>query len=348
MLNAARPTTMTTTEPTDRATELAGTCGICLATHMMMRTRGDTLVLAHHGYTRPGGGYQTMSCFSARRDAWEISSEPAKQYIVILRQRLAQASQYLSELKTGKVTSLPYSREKFPRVTDQHWNGQKYVKSFVHEEIVLHPGDQKEPTPAGFRNWESNWVSLSWDELLGKIVGKVTKTVSELTSDIATLEARVAKWKLGVLIDATVVPRFTRAPGAPLFQVVKSEGGFRNQRITRFEIWTGFKWEQLRAEDWYKLQQSKDAEMWDKDRTKLLLPSGAPVPERVRNLTMTQEKLLRQLAKAEGGSLRHGLDGKGGELKCSWKSVLAMVGLGLVTATDGNVTITDVGRVSVG
>ena len=63
---------------------VAQTCQICGRPIL-----AETGVIAHHGYQRPGDGWQTSSCFGARHLPFEISRDRLGEYITMIQTRLA-------------------------------------------------------------------------------------------------------------------------------------------------------------------------------------------------------------------------------------------------------------------
>jgi hypothetical protein len=63
-------------EKKTKAQQTHATCQIC-----ERRIQANTGVIAHHGYTRPGHGWQTQSCFGARYRAYEDSNDAMQPYI---------------------------------------------------------------------------------------------------------------------------------------------------------------------------------------------------------------------------------------------------------------------------
>lgn len=61
-------------------------------------------VIAHHGYTRPGGGYQTASCYGARAPAWERSRDRLGQYIAYCLQMARTENTNATAVRTGTKT----------------------------------------------------------------------------------------------------------------------------------------------------------------------------------------------------------------------------------------------------
>lgn len=298
----------------ERATNLAGTCGVCLQPHAIVRTAGGTLVLALHGYKRPYEGYQTKGCFSERREPWEHSKVPAEEWLVKLRFILSNYVESLDRYRSGTVSRLTIQRmRRSPTGGRVHVHGK-----YVYDDVVIGPEDP---------------------EFAGALQTRIhtTKNIIEsIQGDIAKLEKRISTWKPGELKVTASGPRWVRAPGAPPFQAVeyaeKKNYSFTGNQI--HEIWTGYKFERVTNTEWVNLSESGDAVLWDKDRRKLLLPSGRPAPEGIYP-NATQGKILRQIA-------------TGSPPVISPRSLKGLVELGLVEVVDGVVVLTDKGHVSVG
>lgn len=85
-----------------KSAKLEGTCGVCEGS---FKVRGTSVVL--HGYNRPGEGYIVGRCFGEGRDAWEVSSAPAEQFLAqVLVPNLARVEERLADFDGGRVTTL--------------------------------------------------------------------------------------------------------------------------------------------------------------------------------------------------------------------------------------------------
>lgn len=70
------------------------TCQIC-----GRQIKDNTGVIAHHGYQRPGEGWQTSSCFGARYPAYEISHDRLDQWMTLLETWIPQRETALAIYK---------------------------------------------------------------------------------------------------------------------------------------------------------------------------------------------------------------------------------------------------------
>jgi hypothetical protein len=66
-------------------------------------------VIAHHGYTRPGSGWQTESCFGARYLPYEISSDAIPLAMDSLKTYIFNENNHLSNIMTNPPEYLEHS-----------------------------------------------------------------------------------------------------------------------------------------------------------------------------------------------------------------------------------------------
>jgi hypothetical protein len=84
-----------------------------------MTTHGMGIVIAHHGYQRPGDGWQTASCFGARFRPYEVACDALPLCIAHAEQHLemtqAALAKHIAEPPRG-MTFKPrdYSDRRFP------------------------------------------------------------------------------------------------------------------------------------------------------------------------------------------------------------------------------------------
>lgn len=73
-------------------------CQIC--EREIKATKG---LIAHHGYKRPGGGYQTGSCSGARYLPYEISRDVIPEEILRISNYIEHTNKRLEKVKAGEV-----------------------------------------------------------------------------------------------------------------------------------------------------------------------------------------------------------------------------------------------------
>lgn len=87
------------TKSAERTRENTGTCGICNKEYKLINGR-----LVHHGFTRPGHGYQEGDCFGVGYEPYEKSTQAIKDYVVYLNNIINSRKVRLQEIKSGKIT----------------------------------------------------------------------------------------------------------------------------------------------------------------------------------------------------------------------------------------------------
>lgn len=101
----------------------AGTCQVC--GRAIGAEHGK---LAHHGYTRPGNGYQTASCMGARELPFEVSRDVLTFYIEAVRGQLADGQARLEQPQNGQPTIV--------RIERKYDNGRAV---YINGAYVTHP-----------------------------------------------------------------------------------------------------------------------------------------------------------------------------------------------------------------
>lgn len=315
----------------ETATNLGGTCGVCFRPHAIVRRASDeALVLALHGYTRPAEYIQTKGCFSERREPWELSKVPALEYRTMLVGYLSSRKEHLKALLSGKIKTLTVSR---PRPVK---DGERSCFSGVGGRCAA--DGKGRPI---FDDVQIGPSDPDWNSRFASVVNSIETTIEMLVIDIASRDVRLAAWAPSQLVDTTEQPKWIRKDGAAPFQVCfgisRSIYGNRQGHQT-YDIWNGFGWERITEAQWRVLSTAGNAVEWNKDRALLLTPDGKPAPASVR-LSMTQAKLLREIRRA-GGTVRRD------DIKCADRSIKGMVEIGVMSVDGPNVSITEIGRVS--
>lgn len=95
--------------------ELQFHCQICAR-----NIKASTGLIAHHGYKRPYEGWQTRSCFGARRVPYEIGHDALDEYIVILDDMLIRETEERTKFIAEPPDKLDYTRletwSKLPKI----------------------------------------------------------------------------------------------------------------------------------------------------------------------------------------------------------------------------------------
>lgn len=86
-------------------TRYVGTCQICEG-RQKLEKRGDTLVLVHHGYKRPGDGAIHGDCFGVHYQPYENAHNACENFRDVALMRQQTLSQTLAKLEGGEIRTL--------------------------------------------------------------------------------------------------------------------------------------------------------------------------------------------------------------------------------------------------
>lgn len=113
--------------------QIRATCSCCFRGQAV--TRGGK-GMAHHGYTRPGLGYQTRSCMGVSYPPYELSNEGTKAMRQVLENMIAKATADLAKLREGNTPLFDSrSRKTYAPGTPEHGALQRNAISATEYEI---------------------------------------------------------------------------------------------------------------------------------------------------------------------------------------------------------------------
>ena len=84
-------------------------------------------LISHHGYTRPGGGYQTGSCGGARNLPYEISRDAIPKEILRISNFIEHRNKLLEKVKAGVVPIFDTVLGKEIEPTHPSYSNRKYT-----------------------------------------------------------------------------------------------------------------------------------------------------------------------------------------------------------------------------
>lgn len=175
-----KPAPSKTSIARDERAALAMTCQCCARDIL-----AETGVIAHHGYERPGGGYQTNSCFGARYLPFEVDREVLGDLIEILKNKLANEKNYLKHVRAETKPLMwkynDYSQQK------RAWDKPQLKWAMVTRETL--------PQIIGETAEVRRDKAPTFDELKTRVIANAESEIRMLTSDIRNQEARYAGWK---------------------------------------------------------------------------------------------------------------------------------------------------------
>jgi hypothetical protein len=100
-----------------RETKNFGICQICAR-----EIKAKSGIIAHHGYKRPGQGWQTSSCIGARNLPYEKSRDVIIQAIRIVQRFIENQKHIIEQVKAGKVAVPNGLRNPFIQPTDKFYS----------------------------------------------------------------------------------------------------------------------------------------------------------------------------------------------------------------------------------
>jgi hypothetical protein len=122
--------------------QIRATCACCFRSQAVVRGgRG----MAHHGYQRPGLGYQTKSCMGVSYQPYELSNAGTKAIHQVLLNMIDAATQDLQKIESGKYPLIARNKQEVkPGAPEYRWlqetlaNSTKYeIKTLNRERAAL-------------------------------------------------------------------------------------------------------------------------------------------------------------------------------------------------------------------
>ncbi len=147
------------------------TCQICGRT-----IKANTGHIAHHGYKRPGNGWQTSSCMGARHLPYEKSCDLIPSVIATIRSYIDANTITLAEFIANPPSSLPYTP----------YRGAYAVPAPIQ---VFKPEGF---SPTGYRTYRAD----AYDTLFHNRVYAGEQALVYAKKDLEYLKERLANWKL--------------------------------------------------------------------------------------------------------------------------------------------------------
>lgn len=147
----------------------------------------NTGVIAHHGYERPGHGWQTSSCMGARHLPFEVDRTQLGLMIEFLRKRRKDMVAHLAATRAEKV-GVPYT------VTIGY--DRRFGKSTTRDLIVTRANFARARATA--REVDYYRHGMRWDtfdQLKAADVAYQASRVKDITSHIKQEQARYDGWK---------------------------------------------------------------------------------------------------------------------------------------------------------
>lgn len=149
--------------------EIKNTCQICAR-----EIKAKNGIIAHHGFKRPGGGWQTQSCYGARYLPYEVSCDRIPDVIEIVKNYIKNQEEWVVEFLKNPPDELRRER---------HWG--EYVTYTRPENF-----NTKEALNRGGYSGDQMY-DLEFTERLHR----TEREIKQAKRDLQTLEERLVNWK---------------------------------------------------------------------------------------------------------------------------------------------------------
>lgn len=158
------------------------TCQCCFRKHL-----ANTGSVAHHGYQRPGFGWQTTSCSGAKFLPLEMSRDRLGWLITVLNNSIEQQTSARDAIKTETAAIINYIND-MSKPRDH--NGKYQSKTIVVEASNF---EQVKAENASY--WrQSNWQVPTWEEFKARELSKRSAQIKMTTDDRNNCQAIYDKW----------------------------------------------------------------------------------------------------------------------------------------------------------
>lgn len=152
----------------------AMTCQVC---GRLIKAR--TGAIAHHGYQRPGFGWQTSSCMGARALPFEASRDKLAEWIEVLRDLLRRNRERQVKIE-NETTELAFSF---------------FALTVRREETIYLTRDTFEASRSEHKNSFNTHSLYSFEILKARSIARAKREETQLQSEIAHQTKRHNEWR---------------------------------------------------------------------------------------------------------------------------------------------------------
>lgn len=146
-----------------------------------------TGLIAHHGYTRPGDGWQTASCHGARELPYENDSAVLAAYVPTL---LGAAESCAADVVALKAEARPV------RYEFTEWNRQRGRREDRHLMVTRDTFESVVGNnPVAFADWKSHAVRPTFDSTLESAIARTQMREKMFRDMHREQKARLDAWK---------------------------------------------------------------------------------------------------------------------------------------------------------
>ena len=141
-------------------------------------------VIAHHGYQRPGDGWQTQSCYGARRLPWEVD-----------RTAVAELIEHLKGILERSIEQRDAVANEVAPVTHHYQVYDRKVKGGYRGGTITMTRDTFEAIKAANVDSVFTHSSTTFDQFEARDLELRDTRIARLKQDIKELTARYEGWK---------------------------------------------------------------------------------------------------------------------------------------------------------
>lgn len=156
------------------------------------RFLANTGLMAHHGYERPGSGWQTASCYGARHLPFEVSRDTLGDMIDALKRRcdqlIATRQEFADEKHSLSVSYLDYSQPKVWQPLKARHAHPEVTVEFTRETFAA----QMEAHKAGLTRYGRDIGTF--DDQKAADLARRDQQISHIKTDIRQSQARFDGW----------------------------------------------------------------------------------------------------------------------------------------------------------
>lgn len=164
--------------------DVAMTCQICGGKYLAKKGK-----IAHHGYKRPGEGYQTQSCFGAMAAPFEVSRDTLGQWIGFIKKDLKRAEDKLQFASTSP--ELPFAGSVGYGASYRKIEVSANERNF--DEVKVDLIDKLKKAQGSYSSISS--LPDSFDNLRKRSVATAKRIISDIEYDLKSQQSRYDKWE---------------------------------------------------------------------------------------------------------------------------------------------------------
>lgn len=144
--------------------------------------KASTGKIAHHGYRRPGGGWQTASCLGARYEPYEVSRDRIPAVFEVINEYIESTTARIADLKLNPPDELSYTRGSWKKETIKVQRPEGFTAS------------NPNATSHRMHSYEAEFFGL---------IDRLERSIKSSQADLLHLAQRFADWKEPATITET-------------------------------------------------------------------------------------------------------------------------------------------------